>query len=425
LNKINLISLGCAKNLVDSEKLIGILSQAGCSLETSPAHADAVILNTCGFILPALEETEEEIRRLLKLASRPRVYVFGCAVNRAAAALKKKFPRVTGWFKIGERDKLLQAVALKRHRAEARLVTTAGYAYLKIAEGCSNHCAYCTIPSIRGELKSYAMDDLLREAAELAKLGTREIILIAQDTTAYGTDLYGRPMLLDLIRKLSAIKGISWLRILYAHPGSLTEEMIAEIAENPKVCKYIDLPIQHINGRILKLMNRRVGPERIDAVIREIKRRAITLRTTVIAGFPTETEAEHEELVDFLRNRDIDWLGVFPYYREAGTKAALLKPVPPPAVRKRYETLLKLQQSILRNKNQTRVGRSFKVLINGRNGDYIGHSEFAAPEVDSRIIIAHRRLAIGKFYQARISGRKGHDLLAQVENYKKRSERDQ
>lgn len=390
------------------------MSQAGCALETDPALADTVILNTCGFILPALEETEDEIRRLLKLSSRPRVYVFGCAVNRAAAALKKKFPRVDGWFKIGERDKLLRAVALNGRRVEARLVTTAGYAYLKIAEGCSNHCAYCTIPAIRGELKSRSMNELRTETAELLKLGKREIILIAQDTTAYGIDLYGRPMLAELVRELSALRGVSWLRILYAHPASLTENMIDEIAGNPKVCKYIDLPIQHISDRILKLMNRRVGSERINAVIREIKLRAITLRTTVIAGFPTETEAEHRELVEFVQNRDIDWLGVFPYCREPGTKAALLKPVLPPVVRKRYETLLKVQQSILREKNRTRIGRSFKVLINGRNGGYIGHSEFAAPEVDSRIIIPHDNLAIGKFYRARISGRKGRDLIAEV-----------
>jgi len=414
LNKINLISLGCAKNLVDSEKLIGILAQAGCALETSPAHADAVILNTCGFILPALEETEKEIRRLLKLSSRPRIYVFGCAVNRTAAKLKKKFPRVHGWFKISEREKLIRTITPNENRTEARLITTAGYAYLKIAEGCSNHCAYCTIPFIRGELKSRAMKELMAEAAELANLGTREVILIAQDTTAYGVDLYRRPMLAELVRELSRIRGISWLRVLYAHPRSLSEEMIAEIAENPKVCKYIDLPIQHINGRILRLMNRRVGPNRIDEIIQEIKRRKITLRTTVIAGFPTETEAEHEELVDFVRHRDIDWLGVFPYCREPGTVAARLKPLPPPVVQKRYETLLQLQRSILRDKNQTRIGRSYRVLINDRNGYFTGHAEFAAPEVDSRIIISHNKLTIGKFYLARISGRKGRDLIAEV-----------
>jgi ribosomal protein S12 methylthiotransferase len=414
LNKINFVSLGCAKNLVDSEKMIGTLTQAGCGLETSPAHADAVIVNTCGFIGPALEETEAEIRRLLKLPSRPRIYVFGCAVNRAAAVLKKRFPRVDGWFRIEEKEKLFRTVGRGADRQKARLVTTAGYAYLKIAEGCSNHCAYCTIPSIRGELRSAAMKDLYRETEELAGLGINEIVLVAQDTTAYGTDFYRRPMLPSLLRKLSGIKSVSWLRVLYCHPGSITGELIAEIADNPKVCKYVDLPIQHSSSRILELMNRRAGPGRISRIMREIKRRGISLRTTVIAGFPTESDAEHEALKRFIKDHDIDWLGVFPYCREPGTAAAGLDPLPPRTVLDRYENLLKLQRSILMNKNRARVGRSYQVLINGRNGYYTGHAEFAAPEIDSRIIIPGGELTVGEFYRARITGCRGNDLVAEI-----------
>lgn len=414
MNKINFISLGCAKNLVDSEKLIGILTQNGCALETSPAHADAVILNTCGFILPALKETETEIRRLLKLPTRPRIYVFGCAVNRAAAALKKKFPGVRGWYRIEDREKLFRTIVRSERRQEARLVTTAGYAYLKIAEGCSNHCAYCTIPSIRGELRSTAIKDLRREAEEVASLGISEIVLIAQDTTAYGKDLYHQPMLTKLLRELSEIKAVSWLRVLYCHPGSITDEMIAEIADNPKVCKYIDLPIQHCSNRILKLMNRRVGSDRISQIMRKIKRRRIALRTTVIAGFPTETDSEHESLAGFIKDHDVDWLGVFPYYRELETAAAGLPPLPPSIVRDRYENLLNLQRSIIKYKNRTRVGQICKVLINEHNGYYSGHAEFAAPEIDSRIIIDRSGLTIGRFYQARISGCRGNDLVAEI-----------
>jgi ribosomal protein S12 methylthiotransferase len=416
LNKINFISLGCAKNLVDSEKVIGILARAGCTLVTHPSGADTVVLNTCGFILPALEETECEIRRLLRLSRQPRIYVFGCGVNRAGKELKEKFPRVQGWFKISERDNLIRAITGRVPKTKSRFVSTGVYAYLKIAEGCSNHCSYCTIPSIRGELRSYEMPGLVREAEELVKLGVREIILVAQDTAAYGSDLYGRPRLAALIRELSLIKKLSWIRVLYAHPKSLDKAMIAEIAENPKTCKYIDLPIQHIADRILKLMNRGIDRAGVEGLLEKMKSAKITIRTTVIAGFPTETDAEHAELVEFIRDQGIDWLGVFPYYRELGTRAARLPPVPAAVVRTRYQNLFRLQKELLGINNRTRIGRSLKVLVTGRNDRYIGHAGFTAPDIDSRIIISQTDLKIGKFYLARILGRKGRDLLAKVEN---------
>lgn len=420
MNKINFISLGCAKNLVDSEKVIGSLARAGCALVTRPSEAETVVLNTCGFISPALEETEYEIRRLLRLSRRPRIYVFGCGVNRAGKELKEKFPRVQGWFKISERDNLIRAITGRVPKTKSRLVSTGVYAYLKIAEGCSNHCSYCTIPSIRGELLSYEMPGLVREAEELVKLGVREIILVAQDTAAYGSDLYGRFRLAALIRELSLIKKLSWIRVLYAHPKSLDMAMIAEIAENPKACKYIDLPIQHIADRILKLMNRGIDRAGIEGLLKEMKSAKITVRTTAIAGFPTETNAEHAELMEFIRDQGIDWLGVFPYYREPGTRAARLPPVPAAVARSRYQDLLRLQKELIGINNRTRIGRSLKILVTGRDGRYIGHADFTAPDVDGRVIISQTDLKIGKFYPARISGWKGRDLIAEVEN---RSER--
>jgi len=416
LSSIRLISLGCAKNLVDSERIIGDLSAAGCPLggRQDGRKTNYVIINTCGFIRSALEETYREIDKARRSFPNSRLVIFGCGVNRATDELKRSFPQITDWFRISERNQMIAMIAGRRSTAKSRRVTTVGYAYLKIADGCSNRCAYCTIPSIRGPLTSRPMPDIIDEAKGLARAGFRELILIAQDTAAYGRDRYGRSMLIPLIHALSLQPGISWLRILYAHPRSLTPAMIRELSIQPKVCRYLDMPIQHVSERLLRLMNRHVGRRRIEVLVRALKDNDFTFRTTVMSGFPTETDAEHRELVAFLRATEPDWLGVFSYSREPDTPAGDMKPVAPLNARKRYADLIRLQRSLLRSKNRRRIGRSFDILVSGSVGRPIGHAEFAAPEVDSRIIVTGGKPLVGQICHARITAMRGSDLCAKV-----------
>jgi len=416
--RVNLISLGCPKNLVDSEKILGALGASGMTISTSPTDSDIIIINTCGFIKPALDETEEEIKKALQVTkgSDKKVYIFGCAVNRKSSELKEKYPGVSGWFRLEDWSKLLHTISARAPRINARLATTRGYAYLKIADGCSNHCSYCTIPSIKGEYHSFAFDDLIKEARELAKLGIREIILIAQDTTRYGVDLYGRAMFAALIRELSKIPQIKWIRIMYAHPKSLTEEVITEIESNRKVCKYIDLPIQHINNRILHLMNRGVTKRRIDDIIKRLKNiKGISIRTTIIAGFPTETVDEFKELVNFLREVNFDWLGIFPYYCESETEAARLKQLPVSLIEERYNKVIRLQRRLMRQRHIKQIGKTYKTLIHSRNGCYRGHTEFSAPEVDAEVLSPIRNMKVGNFYKLKITKVRGCNLYGDTE----------
>lgn len=399
--KVNLISLGCPKNLVDSEKILGNLGAAGLAITASSDDSDVIIINTCGFIKPALEETEEEIKKVLFQTDNKKIYVYGCAVNRYREELKEKYPQVSDWFRLEERNRLLKTITHKIN--ETRLVTTRGYAYLKIADGCSNHCSYCTIPFIKGEFHSFDFDGLIEEVEELAELGIKEIILIAQDTTRYGLDRYGRPMLVPLIREISKIRNIEWIRILYSHPKTITQEIISEIASNRKVCKYLDMPIQHINDRILQLMNRGVDRKRIETILKGLKKiKGISLRTTVITGFPTERSCEFKEMVKFLRKGYFDWLGVFPYYCEQGTEAAKLEQLPRLVVKKRYYKIIEIQKELIRKKSRGRIGRVFKTLIHERRGDYIGHAEFCAPGIDGKIIVKFRNLKLGEFYNLKL-----------------------
>jgi len=410
--KIYFISLGCPKNLVDSEKIIGSLGAAGAVLTSVINDSDVIVINTCGFIEPALEETEKEIQKARRFRDKI-IYVYGCAVNRRQKKLKEKYPDVAAWFKLEEKNKLLDSIVAGAVKKDTRLITTKGYAYLKIADGCSNHCAYCTVPSIKGEYRSVDIDSLITEAYELVRLGTREIILIGQDTTRYGTDLYGKPMLDALLGELSRIRNLKWLRIMYAHPKTVTRAVIAAIAENPKVCKYLDLPIQHINDRILGLMNRGVDRRRIETIVCELEAiKGMSLRTTVITGFPGETEEEFLELEEFLREEHFSWLGAFPYCAEPATKAAQYKQLPPSTIQSRYQKILELQKKIIISTNKKRLGETYKVLIHGRNGKFVGHAAFNAPEIDSQIVVTSKKLKLGNFYDLKLSRVKGTNLYA-------------
>ncbi|MGB3478891.1 MAG: 30S ribosomal protein S12 methylthiotransferase RimO [bacterium] len=413
--KVNLISLGCPKNLVDSEKLLGALGAAGVEICAIPEYSDVIIINTCAFIEPAIVETEEEIKKALAIAKNKKVYVHGCAVNRYAKRLKNAFPGVAGFFSLEQNEQLVRTIQINAKITRARLLTTQGYAYLKIADGCSNRCSYCTIPMIKGAYKSADFNTLLRESAELAEIGVKELILIAQDTTAYGQDLCNKPMLVELIRGISKIPGIEWIRIMYTHPMSLNDEIIDEIKTNKKVCKYIDLPIQHINDRILKLMNRHATKQRIQELFAKLGViDEISIRTTVIVGFPTETEDEFKELFNFVKETKIDWLGVFSYFCEHGTQAAEFKQVPGSIINQRYEQTLALQQALIEKNNRSRLGKVYKTLVHHKNSQYVGHTEHACPDIDSNVLMKNTDLRIGEFCTARFSDVFGYDVCAET-----------
>ncbi|MGD9380752.1 MAG: 30S ribosomal protein S12 methylthiotransferase RimO [candidate division WOR-3 bacterium] len=416
--KVNLISLGCPKNLVDSENILGGLGASGVTVCARPQDSDVIIINTCGFIAPAIEETEQTIEEMIAYARNGRrIYVVGCAVNRCEDDLKRRFPQVSGWFRLEQEKEMISTVTQQAAVIESRLPTTNGYAFLKISEGCSNQCAYCTIPMIKGAFRSFDYNKVIQEAYELAKLGIRELIVIGQDTTRYGYDLYGRPMLKPLLHDLSQIPGIEWLRIMYAHPRSIDDGILDEIARNPKVCKYIDMPIQHINDRILGLMERNTSRDRITKTLARLKKiQNMAIRTTVIVGYPTESDAEFNELMEFVKAGHIDWLGVFPYYREAGTKAAQLAGLTDDVIEERYSIATKTQQQLVAQRNEQRKGNVYKVLIHDRADQFVGHAEFSAPEIDSQVLIENDNLEVGRYYRVRINTLSESDLLGELAN---------
>jgi len=415
--KIHCVSLGCPKNLVDSEKMLGILGTTGASVTAIPRDCDVMILNTCAFIKPALEETEHEIASALnRLNNGKRFYVIGCAVNRFGRELRRKFPEVSGWFEIKDIPKLIKDLAPQATDMNARLPTTAGYAYLKISEGCSNNCTYCTIPAIKGPYRSFGMKELVEEGRSLARLGMRELILIGQDTTRYGTDTHGRPMLKTLLQQLSGIDGIEWIRLMYAHPRTIDDTIINEIDQNGKICKYIDLPIQHVCSRVLNKMNRGTTREHIEKLIKKLRQiRGVSIRTTIIVGFPGESEGEFQELMEFVSKGDFNWLGVFPYHRENGTEAAALEQLPAEKIKERYEKALSVQQHLIEETSHKRIGHRYRVLLHScEDHSFIGHAEFNAPEIDSQIIIQDRGLTLGTFYDCRITNVVGCDLKGEL-----------
>ena len=441
-------SLGCDKNLVDSEKMIGLLSRAGYSFTDSERDADVIVVNTCAFIGDAKEESIQEILRLAeyKKAGRCRSLIAaGCLAERYKDEILKELPELDGVIGTASWDgivKLVEETAERgRERAEslslfrdisrlpdakgARVVTTGGhYAYLKIAEGCNKFCTYCAIPFCRGPYRSVPMEALVREAGDLAEKGVRELILVAQETTLYGTDLYGRKCLPELIRKLAAIPDIRWIRLLYGYPEELTDEMIALFAEEPKLCRYLDLPVQHASDRILKAMGRKTTRGEVTELIRRLREQVpdITLRTTLMSGFPGETEEDHAENLSFVKEMRFDRLGVFAYSKEEGTAAAKFKNQVPKRLRvKRRNEIMRLQQGIAFEKAREMPGRSLTVMVEGQVSDeenvYVGRTCMDAPDVDGYLFFrsAEERLS-GDFVQVKVTGAKGYDLIGEVED---------
>jgi len=423
--KVSVITLGCSKNTVDSERLLSQLKMNNMRIVDDPSKADTVIINTCGFIEAAKQEsinTILEAAEMKKQGDINKVIVAGCLSKRYSEDLKTEIPEVDGFFGTEDYEGILKSFGgdLKYDLLGEREVSTPKhYAYLKISEGCDNPCSFCAIPLMRGKHKSKTIEELLAEANSLALKGVKELIIIGQDTTDYGIDIYGKRNIAELIKKLSKIKGIEWIRLLYAYPSHFPEDLIDEIADNPKVCKYLDMPLQHISDKVLKSMRRGITKRRTIELIEKLKSRIpdLTLRTTFIVGYPAETKTEFNELCDFIKSVKFDRVGVFNYSIEENTPAFLLgDTVSEDEKNQRQNEVMEIQKEISLNKNGNMIGKRIKVLVDGKDGEYfIGRSEKDAPEVDGEVLIsANRMLKKGNYYSVEIVDCNEYDLFAKI-----------
>ncbi|MBI2191189.1 MAG: 30S ribosomal protein S12 methylthiotransferase RimO [Planctomycetes bacterium] len=439
---VSLISLGCPKTVVDSEKILGQVAEAGGLICARAEDAEVIVINTCSFIEEAIEESLEVIHEAVahKKAGRCRaLIVSGCLAQRFGAQLRAQIPEVDVWVGVDEEhrvaelcraaaeEKLEHCARLQTARTREPLHSHAGrlritprhYAYLKISEGCDNVCAFCIIPKIRGRHRSKPSETVLEEARELAADGVAELILVAQDSTDYGRDLYGGRQLAPLLHDLARVPGLRWMRLLYAFPAHFGDDLIDEVAANERLCKYLDIPIQHINDQILRRMRREVGRRETESLIQRLRERVpgIVLRTSVIVGFPGETDEQFEELVEFLHAARFDRLGAFRYSAEEGT-AAFRHPdaVPETVKQQRLDQLMEVQKAIAFEKARAVVGRKLEILIDRlgdrRSGVWEGRSYGEAPEIDGVIHVQGRDLKPGGFYDCEIVGADGYDLIA-------------
>lgn len=428
MRKINVITLGCSKNTVDSEHLMARLAAAGYEVVFDSDRTDAkvVVINTCGFIGDAKQESIDMILRAAaaKTAGKiERLFVIGCLSERYADELRAELPEVDDFFGARDWSGIVRALGAPEgaELATERLLTTPRhYAYLKISEGCNWKCGYCAIPLIRGPHVSVPMERLVEEARKLVAGGVRELMVIAQDTTFYGVDLYGRRRLAELLEALCRIEGLEWLRLHYAYPTGFPEEVIEVMAREPKICKYLDIPFQHISDRQLTTMKRHHTKAEAYELIARLRARIpdIALRTTLLVGYPGETEEDFEELLQFVRDVRFERLGVFAYSEEEGTYSALelRDDVPDEVKQERVERIMTLQREISLENNLRRVGRTGRVIIDSRQGDYyVGRSQYDSPEVDQEILIpaAGRRMLRGHFYPVRIVSAAEYDLYGE------------
>ena len=438
--KILFISLGCDKNLVDSEKMIGILVERGYSITDDEEEADAVVVNTCCFINDAKEEsinTLLEMAELRKNGSIKALVAAGCLAQRYKDEIQKEIPEVDAVIGttaadaviealekalLGEGGRYLYDINRMPDFGGRRIVTTGGhYAYLKIAEGCDKRCTYCIIPKVRGSYRSIPMEELIKEAETLAEQGVRELILVAQETTVYGVDIYGRKALSELLHKLCEIEGLHWIRLLYCYPEEITDELINTIKSEEKICSYLDIPIQHASDRILKLMGRRTDKKELTEIVAKLRREIpdICLRTTLITGFPSETDEEHEELMAFVDEIEFDRLGVFTYSPEEDTPAALFDgQIDEQVKQKRQSELMELQQEIAFDNAEKMAGRTLEVMIEGsipEDNVYVARCYKDAPNVDGLVFVkSDRELMTGDFASVRITGSYEYDLMGDI-----------
>ena len=435
--KILFISLGCDKNLADSEEMLGLLTAGGHEITDDETQADAIVINTCCFIKDAKEESVETILEMAeykKTGSCHALIVTGCMAQRYQKEIIEEVPEVDavlGTTSYGDIVKALEEAVAGNHFEEfrdidylpdtgsKRVLTTGGhFCYLKIAEGCDKHCTYCIIPKLRGKFRSVPMERLIAQAEDMAEQGVKELILVAQETTVYGKDLYGKKSLHILLKKLCEIRGIRWIRILYCYPEEIYDELIETIRDEKKICHYLDIPIQHASDRILKRMGRRTSKQELIDIVGKLRKEIpdIVLRTTLITGFPGETEEDHEELKEFVDEMEFDRLGVFTYSPEENTPAAeMADQVPEEVKEERRDELMELQQEISYDRGQDRIGQELLVMIEGKVADesaYIGRTYGDAPKVDGYIFVQTGELLMtGDFAKVRVTGALEYDLI--------------
>ncbi|MBK9097649.1 MAG: 30S ribosomal protein S12 methylthiotransferase RimO [bacterium] len=424
--KVSVITLGCAKNTVDSERLLRQLQLNNLDLRTNPSEADTVIINTCGFIEAAKEESINTI--MSTVASKnsgitKRIFVAGCLSERYRDQLQREIPEVDVFFGTEDYQKIITELGgeLKKNLLGERVLSTPSHtAYLKISEGCDHPCSFCAIPIMRGLHKSKSIEELVAETEFLAKNNTKELVLIAQDTTDYGKDLYNKRNIAELILRLSEVNGIKWIRLMYAYPSRFPEKLIDEIKTNEKVCKYIDIPLQHISDNILKSMRRGITSRQTRELLTQLRNEipGLVLRTTFIVGYPGETEKEFQELCDFVREFKFERVGTFTYSQEENTFSYDLgDPVPEEVKKERQSTLMEIQREISLEKNNDMVGKELKVLVESKEGDfYVGRSYRDAPEVDGEVLIDadDTEIVPGNFYVAQVYDFDEYDLFARI-----------
>ena len=433
---VGLISLGCAKNLINSEQMLCLLGEAGYTVTDDPAEADALIINTCAFIDSAKSEAIDNIlecAELKKTGKLKTLLVAGCLPQRYKEELMAELPEVDGIIGTGAYDEIVKALEqaeagekplllgdLNAPVSEAgRIVSTGpGWAYIKIAEGCDNRCAFCVIPSIRGRYRSRPMERILEEARGLAEGGVKELLVVAQDITRYGLDLYGKPRLAELVRELCKIEGLHWIRLHYLYPDLIDDELIRTVAEEPKVVKYLDIPIQHINDAILKRMHRRGSGAELEALLTKLRAGipGLVIRTSLITGLPGEGEAEFAQLCDFLRRARLERAGVFPYSPEEGTPAAAMERPDTETAEQRCEIITELQSRIMDEFNESRLGTELEVLAEGYDvvaECWYGRSYADSPDVDGKVFFTGKDVQPGEFYSIRITEVLDGDLVGE------------
>lgn len=438
--KILFISLGCDKNLVDSEVMLGLLAEKGYGFTDDETQADIIVVNTCCFIGDAKEESVNTILEMAEWKNKGKLkglIVTGCLAERYREEILKEIPEVDAVVGTASYDRIAEVIEQAAAGEQkllygntdrlvmtetGRILTTGGhYAHLKIAEGCDKHCTYCIIPKLRGRYRSFPMEKLVKEAQELANQGVKELILVAQETTMYGTDLYGEKKLHELLKELCRIRGIRWIRIQYCYPEEIYEELIRTIRDEPKICHYLDLPIQHASDRILKRMGRRTTRQDLQKMIGRLREEIpdICLRTTLITGFPQETEEEHEELLDFVDEMEFDRLGVFPYSPEEDTPAACMEGQIPEEIKEaRRDELMELQQDISFEKAEAMIGKELWCMVEGKVAEeyaYVARTYKDAPGVDGYIFIqTMAELMSGDFVKVHVTGADEYDLIGEI-----------
>ena len=440
--KILFVSLGCDKNLVDTEMMLGKLLAKGYEFTDDETEADIVVVNTCCFIGDAKEESINALLEMAELRKSGQLKVLvaaGCLAQRYKEEIQEEIPEVDAIVGTTAIDSIVEAIDEvlegrgQNHYADLnakpltgvnRVMTTGGhFAYLKIAEGCNKHCTYCIIPKVRGDFRSVPMESLVQEAKELAEKGVKELILVAQETTLYGMDLYGKKSLPELLRKLAQVSGIFWIRILYCYPEEITDELIQTIKEEPKVCKYLDIPIQHASDAVLKRMGRRTNQKQLREMIEKLRREIpeICLRTTLITGFPGETEEDHEELMQFVDEMEFDRLGVFTYSQEEDTPAAIMPDQIPEEVKEeRQAEIMELQQAIAFEKAEDMVGKVLTVMVEGKIAEedaYVARTYRDAPNVDGYLFVnTGANLMTGDLVKVLVTDSNEYDLIGEIYN---------